>query len=270
MRLAINHVTHYAFEQPVGHGLQRLHLTPKDTHGQQVLDWSMRLTGAAREADYDDQNHNRTTLISLEPGVKEVTVECSGTVETADNAGVVGRHDGFLPLWVFCGATALTRPGPKLRALAAPFAHTDKGVDTLHALSAAVLDALPYEAGHTTVTTNAEEALGIGHGVCQDHAHVFCAAARSLGVPARYVGGYLMLNDRIEQEAGHAWAEAHLPELGWVGFDISNQISPDSRYVRVASGRDYREAAPVTGIAIGAGATHLEVCLAVEQQTAQQ
>ena len=76
-------------------------------------------------------------------------------------------------------------------------------------------------------------------------------------IPARYVSGYLMMNDRIEQEATHAWAEAWVQGLGWVGFDVSNGISPDPRYVRVATGRDYRDAAPITGISFGPVAEHL-------------
>jgi transglutaminase-like putative cysteine protease len=91
-----------------------------------------------------------------------------------------------------------------------------------------------------------------------------------LEVPTRYVSGYLMMNDRIDQEATHAWAEAHLDGLGWVGFDISNGISPDTRYVRVATGRDYTEAAPVTGISFGSSEQELRVALAVEQQVVEQ
>ena len=91
-----------------------------------------------------------------------------------------------------------------------------------------------------------------------------------MGIPARYVSGYLMLEDRIDQEATHAWAEAHVEGLGWVGFDVSNGICPDARYVRVATGRDYAEAAPVTGISWGPGESILSVSLAVEQQLAEQ
>jgi len=133
-----------------------------------------------------------------------------------------------------------------------------------------VLDEVAYESGHTDAETSAEEALGRGRGVCQDHAQIFVACARMLGVPARYVSGYLMMDDRIEQEATHAWAEAWVQGLGWVGFDISNGISPDPRYVRVATGRDYRDAAPVTGISFGALTEELSVELAVEQQKAEQ
>ena len=140
----------------------------------------------------------------------------------------------------------------------------------LHTLSQTTLAEAIYETGHTSVGTTAEEALTAGRGVCQDHAHIFIGCARALGVPARYVSGYLMMDDRVEQEASHAWAEAHVDGLGWVGFDVSNGISPDERYVRVATGRDYREAAPVTGISWGAGDSVLAVRLAVEQQTAEQ
>ena len=140
----------------------------------------------------------------------------------------------------------------------------------LHDLSAAIRETVRYQTGATTVETTAEEAVTDGVGVCQDHAHVFIGAARALDVPARYVSGYLMMNDRIEQEATHAWAEAHVDGLGWVGFDISNGISPDTRYVRVATGRDYAEAAPVTGISFGARQAELRVALAVEQQSVEQ
>ena len=143
-------------------------------------------------------------------------------------------------------------------------------IDLLHRLSAKVLAQVAYVTGETNVYTTAEEAAELGMGVCQDHAHIFIGAARALGVPARYVSGYLMMNDRIEQEAGHAWAEAHVEGLGWVGFDVSNGISPDERYVRVATGRDYREAAPVTGMSYGAGDSLLQVRLAVEQQLSEQ
>lgn len=273
MRLAIRHVTHYRFDPPLANGLQRLRLTPKETHGQSIVAWTMDLDGGLLETRYEDHNSNHVTLISVLPGTRDLTITCSGTVDTADRAGVVGRHSGRLPLWTFTCQTALTRPGQRLRALAAT-AEREHGrsdpLALLHGLSRAVLDAVTYATGHTDAATSAEEALGAGKGVCQDHAHIFIGAARQLGIPARYVSGYLMMDDRIDQDAGHAWAEAHIDGLGWVGFDVSNGISPDARYVRLASGRDYAEAAPVTGISFGASETRLAVSLAVEQQAVQQ
>ena len=101
--------------------------------------------------------------------------------------------------------------------------------------------------------------------MCQDHAHIFLSAARLLGHPARYVSGYLMMQDRVDQDATHAWAEVHFDALGWVGFDVSNRISPDSRYVRVATGLDYREAAPIYGMRHGDSDEALSVTVQVEQ-----
>ncbi|QUL38208.1 transglutaminase family protein [Erythrobacter sp. JK5] len=268
MRLAIRHTTHYSFADPVFHALQRLRLTPKETQGQRIVNWEMEYENAHPELEYDDQHFNTVTLIAVDSGASEVVVTCHGTVETQDSAGVMGRHSGHLPLWSFLGQTKLTRPGPKLRGLLRDLPLPEDGakLDFLHALSGRILDRVSYSTGQTGAGTTAEEAAAHGSGVCQDHAHIFIGLARASGIPARYVSGYLMMNDRIDQEASHAWAEAHIDGLGWVGFDISNGISPDPRYVRVATGRDYRDAAPVTGISFGTPAQHLRVDVAVEQQ----
>lgn len=277
MTLSIRHTTHYAFAQPVVHALQRLRLTPKETQGQRIIDWTMTFDNAHAKLQYDDQHCNHVTLIGLAPGAREVTVTCQGTVETDDNAGLIGRHSGHLPLWSFLRQTPLTRPGAKLRGLlrevAGPASVGVDGapLDFLHALSGLIRDRIAYEAGRTHSATTAEEAVGHGAGVCQDHAHIFIGAARASGIPARYVSGYLMMDDRVEQEATHAWAEAHVEGLGWVGFDVSNGISPDPRYVRVATGSDYRDAAPITGISFGAAADEvLTVGVAVAGQSQDQ
>ncbi|MEZ5681851.1 MAG: transglutaminase family protein [Erythrobacter sp.] len=271
MRLSVRHTTRYRFDNPVVHALQRLRLTPKETQGQEILEWDMEYENAHPELTYEDQHHNTVTLISVESGAQEVTVTCRGKVETSDHAGVIGRHAGHLPLWSFQGQTALTRPGPGMRKLMKQVSGGGEGrLEMLHRLSSQILEQVEYRTGTTHSRTSAEEAFAKGTGVCQDHAHIFIGIARALDVPARYVSGYLMMNDRIEQEAGHAWAEAFVDDLGWVGFDISNGISPDARYIRVATGRDYRDAAPITGISFGSTTSSLEVDVAVEQQQVQQ
>ena len=271
MRLSISHTTHYRYSDPVAHGLQRLRLTPKETQGQEIREWSMTYEGANLELEYDDQNFNRTHLVSVLSGAQDVIVHCKGVVDTTDNAGVIGQHSGHLPLWSFLTQTDRTAPGQKMRALLSSLkSDGEDRVALLHDLSARIIEAVKYETGTTHVHTTAEEALSDGSGVCQDHAHIFIGAARTLQIPARYVSGYLMMNDRIDQEATHAWAEAYVEGLGWVGYDISNGISPDERYVRVATGRDYKEAAPITGISFGSAKQTLHVALAVEQQTQEQ
>ncbi len=271
MHLAVEHTTRYRFAEPVAYGLQRLRLIPKETQGQKIIDWGMEYDGVHEELSYDDHNFNHVTLISVLPGATEVVIRCRGTLFTEDHAGVHGAHSGHMPLWSFCSQTPSTAPGPKLRSLVAAIGERQqKDLDRLHALSALTLEHVAYEVGHTGVLTTAEEALETGRGVCQDHAHIFLGGARLMGIPARYVSGYLMLEDRIDQEATHAWAEAFVQGLGWVGFDVSNGISPDARYIRVATGRDYKEAAPVTGISYGGMEEELHVHLAVERQSQSQ
>ncbi|WFL76458.1 transglutaminase family protein [Altererythrobacter arenosus] len=271
MRLSIRHTTRYSFTQPVVHALQRLRLTPKETQGQKILDWQMEYENASPELQYEDQHCNTVTLVSVESGASEVVITCHGTVDTQDSAGIIGRHSGHLPLWCFLSQTKLTKPGQAIRNIVRELPDPDEDkLAFLHALSSRIRDWVSYEIGRTGVDTTGEEAAVAGHGVCQDHAHIFIGAARSMEIPARYVSGYLMMDDRIEQEASHAWAEAHIDGLGWVGFDISNGISPDPRYVRVATGRDYRDAAPITGISYGGTEGALRVDIAVEQQQVEQ
>ncbi len=265
MLLRIRHQTTYRFETPMSYGLQQLRKSPKGHGVQDVRSWQVTLTGARQELSYQDAHMNTVQLISFEENTREVTITCEGEVETQDTHGVVGRHGGFLPMWLFKRTTDLTRPGQGVRALARDVTGDDD-VARLHALSAAVSQAVTYTKGTTEVSMNAEDVLTKGTGVCQDHAHVFIAAARHLGYPARYVSGYLMMDGQVDQDAGHAWAEAWTEGLGWVGFDISNGISPDARYVRVATGFDYRDAAPVSGLRYGSGAETLDVNLQVEQQ----
>lgn len=267
MRLTIQHEARYNYSSPVSYGLLQLRQTPKSRTGQHVLRWEHKIEGGQIEAEYEDHNANWVQLISINTDAEELVISSDGEVEVEDRAGVIGLHGGYTPLWLFRRSTVLTRPGPLVRKLskAAPD-DSDGDIARLHGVAELVREAIRYEPGWTDADTKAEDALEAGHGVCQDHAHVFIAAARLLGYPARYAGGYLMMNDRIDQDAGHAWAEVHVSQLGWVGFDISNAISPDDRYVRVATGLDYREAAPVSGMRFGASSESLDVSIQVQQQ----
>lgn len=267
MQLKISHKTTYRFDSPAVYGLQQLRLTPKTRPGQSVLDWQMNVEGGQIETEFHDHHQNRVSLVSFDPSAHEIQVVCTGAVETSDKAGMVGKHGGFAPLWFFQRSTDLTRPGPRVRAMIKGLQDEQSDdIPRLHALSARILDAVPYVIGRTGSDTDAEAAIGEGAGVCQDHAHIFIAAARAMGYPARYVSGYLMMSDRVHQDASHAWAEAHVDGLGWVGFDVSNGYSPDPRYVRVATGLDYKEAAPIAGIHYGASGEAMSVDIQIAQQ----
>jgi transglutaminase-like putative cysteine protease len=267
MRLKILHTTTYQFEQPVSYGLQQLRLIPKSRAGQVVRHWNMEIEGGRLQTEFNDHHQNRVTLISFDRNASSIVVHCEGEVENADLHGVIGKHGGFAPLWFFRRSTELTRAGPNVRRLAKGLREeVAEDIPRLHALSERILAEVPWIVGTTHADTTAEEAIEHGAGVCQDHSHIFVAAARAMGYPARYVSGYLMMDDRVHQDASHAWAEAHVEGVGWVGFDISNGISPDVRYVRVATGLDYREAAPISGLRFGAGGEALSIDIQVQQQ----
>jgi transglutaminase-like putative cysteine protease len=265
MRLRITHRTEYSYAAPVTYALQRVRLVPYGAPTQKVLSWSLAVEGAREEVSFLDQFGNETRLLSIRGEPRLMAVVASGEVETTDTSGVMGPHRGFAPLWLFQRETTLTMPGPEITALAAGTTGKD-GLERLHGLMDAVGTRVSYRKGSTHTDTNAEEALAQGQGVCQDHAHIFAAAARLMGFPARYASGYLRMDGETEQVASHAWAEAHVPGLGWVGFDPANCVSPDDRYVRVATGLDYRDAAPISGLRLGTGEESMSVRITVEQQ----
>lgn len=265
MQLTIRHKTSYAYDMPVDFALQKLRLRPLSNVMQTVDDWQIDISGGTIEASYLDHYGNHTDLVSVIPGTEAVDITARGTVTTHDKAGILGPVYGRAPLWHFKQTTPLTAPGAGVRDLARALGKFKDPIASLHDLSNAIRDALPYQTGVTNADTTAEQAIKIGAGVCQDHAQIFISALRTKGVPARYISGYLMINDIVDQDAAHAWAEAHIDGFGWVGFDISNGVSPDEKYVRVASGRDASCAAPVKGLRMGPSNETLIVSLQVQQ-----
>lgn len=270
MHLKIEHITSYHYDIPVHYALQRLRLTPVSGPGQKVLNWSVRMENAERQATFNDQFGNRSELWATMEEPKETVIIASGEIETEDKAGVTGSHTGFCPLWLFLRETPLTTAGERVRALAEELQGETNALAQMHALMGRLSDTIAYRPGETHAHTTAEEALAAGVGVCQDHAHAFLATARLLNVPARYVSGYLFMDGIEEQTASHAWAEVHLPGLGWVGFDAANRICPDDRYVRIAYGLDYQGAAPVSGLRLGSADEHLHVALTVQDKAQAQ
>ncbi|MFN3210885.1 MAG: transglutaminase domain-containing protein [Roseovarius sp.] len=265
MHLLIKHITRYRFSGPVTYGLQQLRKTPKTTRAQQVLGWTTGVVNGRKELEFHDHHNNAVELISFDRGTTELTISSEGEVVIEDVSGILGRHLGPAPLWLYQQATRRTEAKSGVRGLVRKVDEADS-LDRLHALSKLIRESVPFQVGASDPGWSAEDALSHGKGVCQDHTHIFLACVRAMGFPARYVSGYLMLDDRTAQEAMHAWAEVHVDALGWVGFDISNGISPDTRYVRVATGLDYADAAPISGSRIGGPDEELEVQIDVSQQ----
>lgn len=268
MKLKISHLTTYEFDNPVNHGFQQIRLNPPSMESQTVLDWNLSIEGGIKEMDFTDQNNNLVTLTSLDPGITTCKITCEGTVNTKDKSGIVKRHRGYTQPWYFKQPTALTQPGEHIHNFVKSLPNHKSSKDDiayLHQLSKAVENTVSYQKGETCTTTSAEDAMQMGKGVCQDHVHIFISAVRLLGFPARYVSGYIFMEDRTKQDAGHAWAEVWVNNLGWVGFDVSNKTSPNDKHVRIATGLDYADAAPVHGIRFGNGKEKISVSLRIEQ-----
>jgi transglutaminase-like putative cysteine protease len=269
MRLKIKHVTEYTYDDPVQFSLQRLRLTPVEGPGLTVLSWNISVDGAKVEAGFNDQFNNHTHLVSYEGESSSVRIVASGVVETEDRAGVYGPHTGFVPLWLYLRDTPPTKAGKLTRELVKSL-EGESDLAKMHDLMTKLHAQVRYEPGTTNTDTTAEQALEAGRGVCQDHAHIFIAAARSMQFPARYVSGYLMMEGVDEQVATHAWAEVHLPGLGWVGFDAANNLCPDERYVRLATGLCYADAAPISGMRIGLASEAMSVSVTVTESGQSQ
>lgn len=265
MRLSVSHKTRYSFDTAPAYGLQQIRLTPKTNAGQTVIDWQLDIDGGEVQVSYNDEHNNTVHLVALRDGAETITISSTGTLDMNDMGGVVGKQGGYAPLWLFKRQTPLTKAGTQIKALAKPLQGGTSDVTAFHDLSARILDHVTYKIGKTDAVTTAEDAIKLGTGVCQDHAHIFIAAARHAGVPARYVSGYLMMNDRVHQDATHAWAEVWIEGLGWTGFDVSNSISPDARYVRLATGLDYNQAAPISGLTYGGSGESIDVDVQVQQ-----
>jgi len=271
MRIRIAHETRYEYDLPAKSVLQLLRLTPREHDGQHVLNWHVELDGDYRLRAGEDALGNITHLFSAAGPLKRLVARVTGEVETHDTGGVVlGAVERF-PARVFLRDTPLTEPDAELRDYAARFfGPADQSLTRLHDLLAAIHDEMTFDTVATGVATSAAEAFAQKRGVCQDLAHVFIVCARLMGVPARYVSGHLARDDGGDQDAAHAWAEAYVENLGWVGFDPANGMSPTPAYVRVAIGLDYLGAAPVRGSRYGGGAEHLDVRLRVTSSEQRQ
>lgn len=271
MRLSIRHVTTYAYEPATDRCALRLRCYPSAFDTQQLVTWSLGVNGVAVPALLSTASGDRESIWTCNKALEKIEIVAEGEVDTADAAGVVrGLKNGIRPS-VYLRETPLTEPNEKIAALA----KTPEGkaaartpLERLHALMHGVREAMDYKPGHTDMHTTAAQALKKGSGVCQDHAHVFIAAARSAGVPARYVVGYLLAQGTSLTET-HAWAEAYVPDLGWVGFDPANRICPTERYVRLCSGLDSADAAPIRGNVSGAAGETLAASVAVSQTDTQ-
>jgi transglutaminase-like putative cysteine protease len=272
MRLRISHLTSYRYETPATSVIQMLRLTPRNHDGQYVADWRIDVSADCRLDQHEDAFGNITHAFTAEGPFSELSVLVVGEVETRDTQGVVRGAVERFPPSLFLRETALTSPDGEIVAFAAASRDRTHGnvLNLLHLMLERLHDDISYDTDSTRAATTATQAFALKRGVCQDLTHIFIAAARSLGIPARYVGGYFRRDDGMsEQDAGRAWAEAFVPELGWVAFDVANGLCATDAHVRVAVGLDYLGAAPLRGTRYGGAAEALSVEVRIDQATQQ-
>jgi transglutaminase-like putative cysteine protease len=263
MRLRVDHVTRYTYDQPVRAVVQSHRLTPTRFDGQTTLDWQVTVSDGLKGGGFRDGSGDWVQSWSILGPVSQIEVAVRGIVETTDLTGVLRGNRESIPPVAWLAPTPPTEPDVALSELAAGVSGGDD-LALAHALAAAVADAIAYSPGATDARTTAAEALVLGEGVCQDHAHALIACARARDLPARYASGYLFATtDGTPHEAAHAWAEIWIEGLGWVGFDAANRCCPDDRYIRLGCGADARDAAPIKGVARSPGTETMQIAVAV-------
>jgi transglutaminase-like putative cysteine protease len=264
MRIRISHETAYTYEPAARSVIQVLRLTPRSFEGQHVVRWRISTDIDCILRQSEDSLGNIVHSFSHPGPVERVGVIAEGEIETFDSVGVVRGAVETLPPDIYLRAAPLAEANGALRQFAEDAAgHKSEALDRLHPLMAAIYETMIFDPAPTVSTTTAAEAFALRRGVCQDFAHIFVACSRWLGIPARYVSGYLARPDGASQNAGHAWAEAYVPDLGWVAFDATNDTCTNEHYVRVAVGFDYQSAAPIRGARAGFGSEKLNVSLSI-------
>jgi transglutaminase-like putative cysteine protease len=252
MHLSVRHLTRLAIEPQPDRCALRLRLYPSAFEGQKLMGWKVSVNGSLVPPLLTTGFGDRESIWSCDGGAGSVEIVAEGEVETKDCAGFVkGLKEAARP-GVYLRETPLTQADARLEALAKSVSGTS-ALDRMHALCRAVHAEMafkPADPKRAADGCSAAQALKAGEGAAGDHAHVFLSAARVLNAPARYVVGYLFAPEAKGAEL-HAWAEAYVPELGWVGFDAACRLCPTDAYVRLASGLDSADALPIRSNVFG-------------------
>jgi len=267
MRLRIAHSIVRRYDPPAAGAIQVLRLTPRNHEGQYVIGWRIDISADARLNAHEDAFGNLTHVFTADGPLETLSIRVDGEVETQNTEGVVRGTVERFPPSLFLRDTALTQANERISEFASETIPPEGGdvLAHLHALMHRLHEELPHDSDGPQEAATAVEVFAHKRGIARDLTHIFIGAAHSLAIPARYIAGYLCAEDAIEQHSGHAWAEAFVPNLGWVGFDAVNCVCPTEAYVRVAVGLDALGAVPVRGTRYGTGDEKLAVAIKVDQ-----
>ena len=264
MRLSIDHRTTYTFSEPQGRLVQLLRMTPENTHDQTVASWHIAVDCDARMRRHRDGYGNCTTMLYCEGPLQGIEISVTGEVVTSHSDGVLHGTFEPLPSALFLRPTPLTEADAAIADFARGVGEGDR-IEALHRLNHAVRGRFTLDRGRPAARASASEIFAGNTATSRDFAHVFIAAARSLGAPARYVTGYCDLAGD-HRPTPHGWAEAWVDGLGWVGFDPTLGLSPEEHHVRVSVAPDAAGAASVAGSRLGDGRERLDVEVRVHRE----
>ena len=253
MELSIKHKTKYEYVNPIGNLIQTTKLYPSENNALKIINWNVTRDAAKKSKIYTDGEANNIQNFSNKNKVKNINFTVNGKVQTFDTKGIYKNPlDKINPL-VYLRNTPLTESDSEIVELGNDAKNgISDNIEISHKLLKLVAERVEYKPLTTSNETSAIIAYKQRKGVCQDQAHIMIAAARSIGIPARYVNGYMHNNSHnSEYQSTHAWAEFYIENLGWVGFDSTNNCSPDERYIRVSCGLDANYAAPIKGVFYG-------------------
>lgn len=267
MRLSVDHRTTYRFTAPQARVVQLLRMTPGNTHDQTVASWRVHVDCDARMREGRDGFGNLVTMLYAEGPLTDIEIALHGEVVTSHSDGVVlGAVETLAPA-LYLRATEATAADAAIADWAAGAAGDATAISRLNRLNRGLHARFAVERERRGLVRSARETFAGKTATPRDLAQLFCVAARSLGVPARFVSGYhLWETDGEHRPAPHGWAEAHVDGTGWIGFDPTTGQSPMDSYVRVAVALDAAGAAPVAGSRLGAGAEELDVDVTVSRE----
>ena len=281
MYYSIRHVTRFRYDVPVRESVMELRMQPRSEGPQALRSFQIATNPRAQLYAYSDYLGNAVYHFNVLRQHGELRIEMQAVIEMAEMRALPERVDDLewsrynnLNLSAeqldLIEASKFAHMSPALRAFMDAQGLSKPEGDTLTALrhlNKTIHDSFGYEIGITEVHSPIDDALKVKSGVCQDFAHIMIAIARSWGVPARYVSGYLYHRhkgeDRSGDDATHAWIEAWLPSLGWIGFDPTNDTLAGDRHIRVAVGRDYADVPPTRGTYKGGAASELAISVQV-------
>ena len=269
MQLHIRHETVYRYAEPVKRSVQNLRLTPRRDPIQRALTWTLHAPG--RQHAQLDAHGNIVHLLIVNEPHREIRILVNGVVETAAAPHSALPNEGRLSPLAYLAGTSLTHADEAIVDFARRHVGDSRPDERfLLDLAQAVCETVQYEKGATAVDESAARAFARGKGVCQDQAHVFIACCRAVGIPVRYVSGYLHAQGQAEI-ASHAWVDAWLGrESGWVSIDVTHRERAGPSHCRLAVGRDYLDAGPVRGVRRGGGPEEMRVTVSVATSAHQQ